>query len=785
MYNVKRNMDEKSLELLEFPEITRKLAEYTSFSASRELALGLKPVTEYKTISLRLKQSAEARRLLSLNPAFSIGQAADIRDAVKMASLGKILEPLSLIDCRRTLSILRQVRGSLAEASEEIPLLWEIARNFVELPGVEKEINNCLSPAGDILDRASIELAAIRRQIGEVRQTLRTRLEDLIRTPENQKIIQEAIITEREGRYVIPVRADSRKGIEGITHDVSNTGATVFVEPVIAIELGNTVRELLSEEKREIERILRELSLAIGTHEPEISDSITKLAELDLAMAKARFARATKGTEAGIVENSPETFVKLAGARHPLLGTKAVPLSLEIGKDFSVLVITGPNTGGKTVALKTIGLLALMTQAGIPVPAAPETSFPVFDSVFADIGDEQSLEQTLSSFSWHINSLVRIIRHATSRSLVLLDELGRSTDPAEGSALARSILLHFLDSKVLTASTTHYGDLKVFAHTTPGLQNASFDFDPATFAPTYHLTLGIPGGSNALVTAEHLGLPLEIVSKAKSMLSPASLVLDETLADIMAEKKKIETVREQLEKEKEEAESEKSGLQARLDQLKIDERRIIQETRDKIVREAAELQKQIRQANSDLRKIKTREAVNTARKALVDVQSSLRSETWTPKAPETEENQPIAVGNTVYLRENNLKGKVLSISEKNNEIEILAGQIKLKVGIESVEKVSGGGELKPVSRITRPPLKTVPMELDLRGKRADEVEIALDAYLNDASLSNLNEVVIIHGMATGTVRQITRDFLAAHPLVKSFRSGGKGEGGEGTTVVRL
>lgn len=780
-------MDEKSLEILEFPEIKRRLAECTSFSASREMALGLKPVADYQTISLWLKQSAEARRLLSLNPTFVLGQASDIRETVRAAALGKVLEPMSLIECRQTLAAIRLVRSNLSEVSEEAPLLWEIAKDFLELPEVEKDINRCLSPDGEVLDRASKNLEGIRRQLGETRQVLRERLETFIRTPENQKIIQEPIITEREGRYVIPVKTELRKGIEGITHDVSNTGATVFVEPVATIELGNTVRELVSEEKREVERILRSLSESVGNHAAEISASITRLAELDVALAKAKYARAIRASEPELIENGSATFIRLVTARHPLLGQKAVPLSIEIGRDFSALVVTGPNTGGKTVALKTIGLLVLMTQAGIPIPASPETCFPVFDSVFADIGDEQSVEQTLSSFSWHMSSLVRIIKNATGKSLVLLDELGKSTDPAEGSALARSILLHFLSARILTVATTHYGDLKVFAHTTPGMQNASFDFDPATFTPTYHLTLGIPGGSNALVTAEHLGVPVEIVNKARSLLSQTSLALEATLADIMAEKQKIQAIRQQLEKEKEAAEAEKASLQNRLNQLKIDERRIIQDARDKIVREAAELQKQIRQVNSELRKTKSRETVNAARKALSDMQTKLSNEIWKPKAAETESSQPVSVGDTVYLRENDITGTVLSISEKTNEIELLSGRMKLKVGLDSVEKMSGGAKvaLKSSARIIKPPLKTVASELDLRGKRADEVEVLLDSYLNDASLSTLSQVVIIHGIATGTVRQITRDFLASHPLVRAFRSGKQGEGGEGATVVSL
>ncbi len=788
-------MDEKSLEILEFPQIKNILAGYTSFYPSIELILNLKPLSDFDVVDLRLRQSAEARHLLSVDPGFSTAGASDIREAVKMASLGKILDPMSLIEIMRTLTVMRQLRNSLYSMSKEVPSLWDIANDIVELPDVEKEFARCLSPSGEVLDRASPRLASVRTQLREARQHLLDRLEGMMRTPRGRKIIQEPIITQREGRYVIPVKTELRKEIKGITHDVSNTGATTFVEPWTTIELGNTLRELVTEEKREVERVLLNLSMAVGTHEAEILLSISHLAELDTALAKARYARSVKAVEPVLVNpsnimsnqgNSP-TFIKLIGARHPLLGNKAVPLSVEVGRDFSILVITGPNTGGKTVALKTIGLLSLMTQAGIPIPASPETNIPIFDSVFADIGDEQSIEQTLSSFSWHVGNIVRIIKNATNRSLVLLDELGTSTDPAEGSALARSILLHFLSLRILTVATTHYGDLKAFAHATSGLQNASFDFDPATLTPTYHMTVGIPGGSNALATAAHLGIPPTIINEARLLLSKGTLALDATLSDIMAEKQNITRIREHLEKERDETEAHNAELESRLTQLRVEEKRVIQETRDKVIREATELHRQIRQASSDLRKKRTRETIDMAKRAIADVQAQLDSEVWTPKAPEAEAKHHISVGDTVFLEDTNLQATVLTINEKTQEVEVQAGQIRLKVGMNSIEKTSNGAYVQPgiSSKIAKAAARAISTELDLRGKRADEVEAALDTYLNDATLTNLNEVLIIHGIGTGTVRQIVRDFLAVHPLVKSFRAGVQGEGGDGVTVVSL
>ena len=785
-------MDEKSLEILEFSQITIILAGYTSFSASRDLALELKPLTDYEQIALRLGQSAEARQLFDLEPGFSIGGVSDIREAVRMASLEGILEPKILVEIQQTLAAMRQTRNYLHTVSEELPLLWKIASDIVELRSIEKEIARCISPSGDVLDRASPELAATRKQLREEREHLWSRLEAIIRSPRGNKIIQEPIITEREGRYVIPVRVEMRKEIKGITHDVSNTGATVFVEPWSTMELGNTVRELVNEEKREVERILRKLSAGVGGYETELSLSIERMAELDLALAKARYARAVRACEPVLVdingvkkESAEKAAIRLVEARHPLLEGKAVPLSLEIGRDFSILVITGPNTGGKTVALKTIGLFSLMAQAGIPVPASPETCLPVFDGVFADIGDEQSIEQTLSTFSWHVGNIVRIIRNATPCSLVLLDELGTSTDPTEGSALARSVLLHFLNREILTVATTHYGDLKAFAHTTSGVQNASFDFDPTTFAPTYHLTVGIPGGSNALATAARLGVPPEIVDKARSMLSRGTLELESLLGDLMVEKQKTGEIRTALENERNEVEAQNTEIKNRLERLKEEEHAVMQEARDGIVREAAELHRQIRQANSELRREMTRERLEQAKKALAEAHKRLGSEVWTPKTGDPEPEQRISTGDVVYLKDIGLQATVLSVFEDTQEVEVQAGQLKLKIGLESVEKVAEPKPARAKGAVVRTATKVISTELDLRGKRADEVEVALDIYLNDAVLANLIEVRVVHGIGGGTVRQIVRDFLAAHPLVKSFRTGKHDEGGDGATMVSL
>ncbi|MDY6892433.1 MAG: endonuclease MutS2, partial [Chloroflexota bacterium] len=486
-------MDEKSLEMLEFPKAREILARFTSFSASQHLALNLRPSSDPALISQLLSQSAEARHLLSLEPDFSIGGSVDIRGDVEMATRGKVLDPQVLLTVEATLAIIRRVRAGIQKHSDEFPLLWSIAENIVELPHIEEEIKRSISPTGELLDSASTELAALRSQSKETNQQLLEHLEYIIHSPQAQRLLQDSFISEREGRYVIPIRIELRKEMKGIVHDVSNTGATAFVEPWSTVEMGNELRQLTIEEKREIERILTAISAEIWAYEAEISHNVELLAEIDLALAKARYAARVNATEPTIDlasrskpgKQSPGAgALRLINARHPLLGDKAVPLTVELGNDYSILIITGPNTGGKTVALKTIGLLTLMTHAGIPIPAAAESCIPILDGVFADIGDEQSIEQTLSSFSWHMGNIVHILRSATERSLVLLDELGTSTNPGEGAALARAILLDFLARGNIAVATTHFSELKMFAHTTPGLRNASLDFDPVTLMPT-------------------------------------------------------------------------------------------------------------------------------------------------------------------------------------------------------------------------------------------------------------------------------------------------------------
>ena len=795
-------MGDRDLELLEFHKIREILAGFTSFSASRDLALSLIPLSDEEEVRLRLKQSAEARHLLSLTPDTYIGEVSDIRETVNMAALGKVLPPKSLLEIQKTLSDSQRLKSNLVNLSRELPLLSGLAKDIVALDQLVKDIDGCLSPTGELLDTASPRLASVRHRMREVRQDLLTHLQAIVTSPRARKIVQEPIVTEREGRYVIPVKVECRRQIKGIVHDVSNTEATVFIEPWTTTETQNELRQLVAEEKDEIERILRTLSAEVGAFKGEITRNIEVIAEIDLALAKARYASEAKATEPIIVTaagsakvegEEPRGVLRLVDARHPLLKKKAVPLSVEIGRDFSALVVTGPNTGGKTVALKTIGLLSLMAQAGLPIPAQAESRIPVFDGVYADIGDEQSIEQTLSTFSWHIGNIVRIINSATAQSLVLLDELGTNTDPGEGSALGRAILLYFLSQRTMAVATTHYTELKALAHATHGLENAALDVDPVTMAPTYHLTVGIPGGSNALATASRLGLPEQIVARARNMLSRDTQEIESLLTHLVTEQKSVESLRCSLEKELKEAERNGAELKDKLRQLEEERRRIIRQTRDEIGREAAELQTKVREAATALRKEKSREKIEQAKKTLAEAQERLDTEVWKAKSEvdigeaETEAG-PIVAGDTVWLKDAVVAATVLSVSEERGLVEVQAGKVKMTLMLDGVEKrTPSTREVKRGGAIVRRDIHKprVSFELDLRGRRAEEVEPLLDGYLNEASLSGLSRVRIIHGYGTGTVRQIVRETLASHPLVTSFQPGEQAEGGDGVTIVSM
>ena len=788
-------MDKASIEMLEFPRVRERLANYTSFPAGRELALALQPTSDAAWVQLLLKQSAEARRLISVRPDFHITEAYDVREDVTRAQKGASLDAAALLKVLKTVTACRLARNGLSKMAEDMPALWGMVREISVLTEIEGEINKCLSPTGDVLDSASAQLADVRWRMRDTRRQLQERLSSIVKSKKGQEMLQEQLVTERNGRYVLPVRVESKRDLKGIVHDVSNTGATVFIEPMETVETGNELRQLEVQERQEIERILAALSAAVGATADDIATNIGALARLDLALAKAFYAGKTGGVEPEIIAGEEDSgrILKLVNARHPLLKGEAVPLSVEIGKDYSVLIISGPNAGGKTVALKTIGLLVLMVQAGVPIPCSDGTMMPVYDEVFADIGDEQSIEQTLSTFSAHIRNIARVVRNSTAHSLVLLDELGISTDPGEGAALAQATLMHFIGKGTNVVVTTHYSELKAFAHLTKGLRNASMDFDPVTLAPSYHLNVGIPGGSNALGIAARFGLPEEIISNARNIMSKGSQEVEAMLVDLAAERKRLEGVQLFLEKEKVRSLELTGKLESELARIKEKERDMVREIQDNLNREIAGLYRAIRDSENELKKERSRERVERARREMerisreADQHSRELGERLASIVEPGDSRDTIRIGDTVRLRDMETTAKVLSINEAQGLLEAQVGDIKLTLRLDNVDKVeSPGPGAKGGSTVIRPrTTRPASLELDLRGHRADIVETELDAYLNDAYMSHLPEVRIIHGYGTGAVRNAVREALATHSLVKSFRPGGQGEGGDGVTLVTL
>jgi DNA mismatch repair protein MutS2 len=784
-------MDNKDLTLLEFPRIRAMIADLCAFSLSREAALELLPSRDLAWIRARLEESGEARRLLEAESGVSAYGLEEISPGAEAAARGKTLDPAALSVVRQSVSVMRQLRQAFTRHRESVPRLAEIASGIVDFGPLEKSISLAISPEGELLPNASEKLRNIRNNQRSRRSELTDKLQSIIASDSQRYFIQEPIVTEREGRFVLAVKSETRGAIKGIVHDVSNTGATLFVEPWQTLDLGNAIKELQIEEAREIERILSELSAQVGQYAADISRGIEASAQIDLALAKARFARRWQAQEAEVYQpTAGETpSILLENARHPLLGDHAVPLSVEIGRDFSILVITGPNTGGKTVALKTIGLLCLMCQAGLPVPAGPLTRLPVLNGIYADIGDEQSILETLSTFGWHMSNISRILKSVDIHSLVLLDELGASTDPNEGSALARAVMLHLLEINLPAVVTTHYTEVKLLAHATAGMQNASFDFDPRSMAPTYNLTLGTPGGSNAIATAAHFGLPAGIIARSRSLLSESSRQMEGLLSDLQSEKQRLESLNQELDREKESLTSRNRQLSIELDRVKTEKRQVIQEARDAAVAQISLLEKEIKRASSALKKETSQLSLNEARAASRLAREMLTGDALRPvslgEQPDDSGGE-LAVGQRIWLNDYEVAAVITAVNPDSRQVEALAGSVRFRLAPEAISRVTPEGKAlpKPPRSFSRPDTRAA-LELDLRGRRADEVESALDSYLSDAALSNLREVRIIHGFGTGVVRSIVRETAAHHPLVSAYKGAPPAEGGDGATIITL
>ena len=789
-------MDAKTLHVLEYPKILERLVCFCDFSASMELARALEPTTSYDLALARLTETTEARKLLSLQDV-NIGGSHDIRPQADLAARGGVLDPQQLLDVKVTLIACRELKKTFEKKADEYPRLADLALGLPESHGIVDAITRVLSERGEVLDSASEKLVRIRREVRTARDRLMARLQKYL--TDSASKLQEQIITQRDGRYVIPLRAEFKGQIKAIIHDQSSSGATLFIEPLPVVELNNQVRELELAERDEERRILTELSALVGAHAEELKYGVENLAVLDLVFAKAKYADEIRANEpllktvwAKHASPTPPTL-NLLHARHPLLDPQTVvAIDFDLPDNTRAVVITGPNTGGKTVALKTVGLLVLMAQSGLHIPAQSGSELSIFQAIYADIGDEQSIEQSLSTFSGHITNIVRILKLADARSLVILDELGAGTDPQEGSALARAILTHLLERGVTTLVTTHHPELKNFAHATEGVVNASVEFDLKTLRPTYQLTIGLPGRSNALAIARRLGLDEKILAAAKSEVAPENLRADKLLDDIRKERNRTSREREKLEKARARLETQTRELEKRLEKLEDERREVLTKARAEGELEVAVLKQNIESLKQQLKKARQPlETIKIVEEKLESLEEKIEApvERKTVNHGPSTVNRPPSLGERVLVGSLNAEGVVTALSESDAEVQI--GSVRLRAKLSDLSRKSAGEEstkTKVVEVNTRPTTigaNSPGIELDLRGQLSEDALDRLERYMEQAYLAGLPFVRIIHGKGTGKLRQAVRDALRGHPYVASYEEGSDKEGGAGVTVAKL
>ncbi len=781
----------RDLETLELPKVLARLAEYGAFSASKQLALELSPTAALETVRVGQQQTSQARQLLSDRPAFSIGGARDVRPQVRAAERGAVLEPEDLLNVKATLESSRTLRRSFRRDGLSYPALAVIAAGLADDTGLIEAISRTLDDRGNVLDSASAKLRTVRRDLRAARVRLARKLERMVADPKFMAMLQEPIVTQRQGRSVIPLRAEYKGRLPAVVHDQSASGATLFVEPLAAVELNNAVRELELAERDEVRRVLGELSAAIGADRETIELAVESLAQLDLAFAKARYAEELNASEPTLhPAQGRASRLALRSARHPLLDpATVVPMDLTLDPEVRAIVITGPNTGGKTVSLKTAGLLAAMAQSGLHIPAAAGSELEVFQGIYVDIGDEQSIEQSLSTFSSHISNIVRILRVADARSLVLLDELGAGTDPGEGAALARALLVEFLDRGCLTLVATHNPELKAFAHLTEGVQNASVEFDLETLQPTYRLTVGLPGRSNALAIAERLGLRKRIVDAARAELSPDDLRADSMLEEIRRQRDAAVQAGAEAERSSLEARSLRDELGRRLDGIAEERTVILEQAR----REAgAELEAARRQLTDLRRRLTTAgeplQSVSDINEELDQLEATLEGPNSQPLSElvDLESDQHnLAVGDRVLVRSIAAEGVLTALG--GGQAEVRLGRLRIKAEPEDLVPLPSEPAVEQAESEVRLPARSAPppLELHVRGRTVEEALEQLERSLDAAYLAGAPFLRVVHGKGTGRLRQAIRQALKDSGYVASFKSGSPAEGGEGVTVVWL
>jgi DNA mismatch repair protein MutS2 len=787
-------VNEKALHTLEYDKIIRRLTGLTSTSLGKEEVEKLSPSRELPIVERRLAATDEAVRTVMLkgNPPF--GGIADIRSSLYRAKLQGILQPPELLEVAQFIMGSRRLSRFIAVAGEEteLPLLSDLCEPLTDFKPLEDEIRRCIDEQGDVLDSASPELATVRRDIRINSGRAREKLESLIRSSSVQKMLQDALITMRNDRYVIPVKQEYRSHFGGIVHDQSGSGATLFIEPESVVQMNNKLRELKIKEQNEIERILRKLSEQTGERAELLTGDAEILGLIDFIFAKASLAHTLDAT---LPEMNDEGRLHLRKARHPLIDIKqAVPIDIELGEAYTSIIVTGPNTGGKTVSLKTIGLLSLMAMSGLFIPAEDGSRLCVFDGIYADIGDEQSIEQSLSTFSSHMTNLISMLGQVTRQSLVLLDELGAGTDPAEGSALAIAILEHLQKLGCRLIATTHYSELKAYAYNREGIINASMEFDVATLRPTYRLLVGVPGRSNAFAIAERLGLPRSIIEHARGEVSEDELKVDSMIASLEQDRLQAQSERQMAERLRREAEKMQGEIQEERYKLQEQKAKLLDNAREEARLSIAKAKREAEEIINDLRRLAMEEGVSVKEHKLIEARRRLEEAVPSPVAKPSRTSNvkqgKIEAGDEVKVHSlGGQKGHVVELTGQSEAV-VQLGILKMKVPLSELEQVrkSGTANKPPAAQTTivkRSRDDNIRTELDLRGTTLEEAIMEVDRFLDEAFLSNLGQVYIIHGKGTGALRTGIQEFLRRHKHVKSYRLGQFGEGGAGVSVAEL
>lgn len=791
-------MNEKAIKVLEYNKIIELLKGQAGSEMTRKIISELKPFTDPRVIRTVLEETDEAVRLISFKGPLPLGNFYDIKQFVGFAQKGGSLNMKQLLQVLYNMKITANVINWLKGDVPSLPILQSLVEVLAVFKDLAEEIDRSIESEDMVSDNASSELRHIRRSIVRQNETIKNRINQMINKADNQSMLQDAIVTVRDGRYVIPVKQEHRSKFPGIVHDQSASGATLFIEPQVIVNMNNELRELEVAEKAEVERILAELSGRVGEHAAQLNNNQEILVQLDLIMAKGKLAHIQHAECPSVNEDG---ILVLKEARHPLIDRqKAVPINVSIGDKYSTLVVTGPNTGGKTVTLKTAGLLAMMAQTGLHIPAASSSTIPIYENIFADIGDEQSIEQSLSTFSSHMKNIVEIVEKASDKSLILLDELGAGTDPTEGAALAIAVLETLRSRGAQIFATTHYTELKKYAIQTSGVENASMEFDIETLSPTYKLTIGIPGKSNAFEISKKLGLPGEIIDKSKSLLEGGDIKFESVLEAIEEDKKAAEEERDEAIMLNIEMKKQKEEMDKREKKLKQQQEKMLNDAKEEaraIIAEAKEVTKEVQEELRELAKV---ESLGERNKRLDRSKRKIKDAAGRYKETITrEENdnpvsiKDVKVGDRVKVLTINQNGEVIGLPDSRGEITVKVGVMKMKCKAEDLKIIIDGRQKKKKPKTSKANYGSlyksksysISPTINVQGQNLDDALANTEKYLDDAFMAHLEEVTIIHGRGEGILKKGIQDMLKRHKQVKSFRKGNYNEGGEGVTIVKL